>query len=590
MPQQKPGKFAHPAIRKQFVWICLILQFLSLQAMAASGDEIDSMFEQDHMIQIRVSMDPDDWQALRISHRVTGEDFSKIVENPYEYYPADITIDGHPVKNVGIRKKGFFGSAISTRPSLKFKLDKFVDDQEYRGMEMLTFNNNNQDSTRAQSFLVYKFMNKAGAKSPRSNLGRIIVNGEDLGIYTHVESVRKPLIRRLFSKAKGDLYEGYAGDFTKTEINRIVHKWGKDKDDERLQQLYDLLQSDQEIKLDEVDTLLDVDAFLTFWAAEVLIGHWDGYATNRNNYYLYREHKSDRFYFIPWGPDSAFWDPGPFIHIEVPKSFKARGYLCERLWEIPEIRTRYRAEMQRLLDEVWDENEFLTDLDWVREVTHEYSTVSPKNVEKGHASIREFVKARRQQVQAELDAPALEWPDLGGIFDPAAGAVMEVKGEFSSTFIAGQDAEDENDDQGLFATIPASLLGTGSATIEYTIDGEAVKPFAQYGVRTTPGNPDFIRKAYPVIEILAKSESGHPQWRLSLILDPHQLKEGKNELDIDHFSVWARLQQGEPGTEESQSKGFGISGSLELDEFSTKAGAPVSGRFTLKSSAFNNPE
>ena len=59
-------------------------------------------------------MDPDDWQALRISHRVTGENFTQIVEKPYDYYPATAVIDGREIGEVGIRKKGFFGSAIST--------------------------------------------------------------------------------------------------------------------------------------------------------------------------------------------------------------------------------------------------------------------------------------------------------------------------------------------------------------------------------------------------------------------------------------------------------------------------------------------
>ena len=207
------------------------------------------MFAADHVIQVEITMAPEDWQALRISHRETGEDFSQVVVKPYEYYPADVVIDGYRLQSVGIRKKGFFGSAISTRPSLKLKLDEYVEDQSYSGLDMLTFNNNNQDATQAQTYLVYRFMNEAGAKSPRSNFARIIVNGENLGVYSHVESVRKPMIKRLFGKSKGDLWEGYAGDFTEKDYNRIVHKWGKDDEGESLQALYDLLQSPDPVPL-----------------------------------------------------------------------------------------------------------------------------------------------------------------------------------------------------------------------------------------------------------------------------------------------------------------------------------------------------
>ncbi len=548
----------------------------------------DTLFDPERLIQVEVTMAPEDWLALRISHRLTGENFAQIVEKPYDYYPASVKIDGQDIGVVGIRKKGFFGSAISTRPSLKLKIDYQESGRKYAGQDRLTFNNNNQDPTRAQSFLVYRFMNDAGVNSPRSNLARIVVNGEDLGIYTHVESVRKPFVKRAFGTSKGDLWEGFAGDFTESEYGRIVHKWGKDDDGETLQQLYDLLQSPGPVPLESVEQLLDLDAFIRLWASEVLIGHWDGYATNRNNFYIFRPKKAGLFYFTPWGPDSAFWDPGPFIHVPVPKSFKARGYLCERLWELPEVRERYRAEMQRLLNEVWDEKKLLSELQQVRTLTRPYSTVPEAAVEKASASITRFIETRRGEIQAELDVAATDWPDLGAKFKPGAGSMMEVRGTFRSVFTVPDEAPvaAEDTDSPLFASIPASLIGTGEASIEFTIDGETHQPFTHYGVRTTPGNPDFIRKGYPVIELLASSDSEQPPWRLLLILDPYQVAEGKNQLEIDHFTVWAQLTQGEPGSEDAQTTAFGISGSLDLDEFSLQPGAPVSGRFTLNMAAF----
>ncbi len=559
--------------------------FLSPVLQAASDD---TLFAPDHLMQVEITMDPDDWQALRISHRVAGENFTQIVEKPYDYYPATAVIDGRDIGEVGIRKKGFFGSAISTRPSLKLKLDYVEEDKEFAGQNRLTFNNNNQDPTRAQSVMVYQFMNDSGVNSPRGNLARITLNGEDLGIYTHVESVRKRFFKRLFGKSKGDLWEGFAGDFTESEYGRIVHKWGKDDDSASLQKLYDLLQNPEPIPVANFEELLDLDAFITLWASEVLIGHWDGYASNRNNFYIFRSKKTGLFYFTPWGPDSAFSDPGPFIHVPVPKSFKARGYLCERLWELPEVRSRYRKEMQRLLDDVWDEKKMLAQLQQIRTLTKTYSTVPEAAVEKGSRSIVEFIETRRAEVQAELDLPATDWPDLGGKFRPGSGKVMQVSGEFRSVFTlpAEKPVAEGEADSALFSSIPASLLGTGQANLEFTIDGATSKPFTHFGVRTTPGNPDYIRKGYPVIELIASSDSAHPPWRLQLILDPYQLAEGANQLEVDHFTVWAQLTQGEPGSETSQTTAFGISGMLDLEEFSDEPGAVVSGRFKLNMAAF----
>ena len=569
-------------------FVAILTLLVSLPLVGAETLTSDMLFDPHHLIQVEVTMAPEDWQALRITHRETGENFTQIVEKPYEYYPATVSIDGEKIGTVGIRKKGFFGSAVSTRPSLKLKMNYHEKGKTFAGHDRLTFNNNNQDLTRAQSFLVYQFMNDAGVKSPRSNLARIVLNGEDLGIYTHVESVRKPFVKRLFGSSKGDLWEGYAGDFTESEYGRIVHKWGNDDAGESLQELYELLQSHDPIPLASFEELLDLDAFITLWASEVLIGHWDGYAGNRNNFYIFRPKNTGLFYFTPWGPDSAFADPGPFIGVPVPKSIKARGYLCERLWELPEVRARYRKEMQRLLDDVWNEKKLRAQLQHVRQMTRPYTEVPEAAFEKAALSITQFIDARRGEIQAELDAPAADWPDLGAKFKPGAGKAMLVRGEFQGVFTPPESdpmlrGESES---ALFASIPASLIGAGEAQIEYTIEGETFKPFTNYGVRATPGNPDYIRKGYPVIELIASSDAGHPPWRLLLIMDPYQVVEGRNDLDIDHFTVWAQLTQGEPGSEGAQTTAFGISGSLELDEFSRQPGARLSGRFTLDMAAF----
>jgi spore coat protein CotH len=570
----------------------LLTLVLSSALEAAEPLTADTLFDHDHLMQVEVTMDPGDWHALRISHRETGEGFDKIVEKPYEYYPATAVIDGQEIGEVGIRKKGFFGSAISTRPSLKLKLDYVDKSKRFAGQDRLTFNNNNQDATRAQTTMVYQFMNDAGVYSPRSSVARVVVNGEDLGIYTHVESVRKPFIKRLFGKSKGDLWEGFAGDFTESEYGRIVHKWGKDDDGEFLQKLYDLLQSSEPLALASLEEILDLDAFITLWASEVLIGHWDGYASNRNNYYIFRPKKTGLFYFTPWGPDSAFSDPGPFIPAPVPKSFKARGYLCERLWELPEVRSRYREEMQRLLDDVWNEEKMVGKLEQIRALTKDSLTIPQDAVEKRSRAIVDFIETRRAHVQAELDQPATDWPDLGHKFASGPGKTMEVRGEFQSVFTVPPEGADskQEDAAALFSSDQGSILGTGVGRIEYTIDGETAQPFSQYGVRTTPGDPDFIRKGYPVIELIASSVTGHPPWRLLLILDPHQLVEGTNQLDVDHFTVWAQLTQGEPDSDSKQRKAFGISGTLDLKEFSRKPGGAVSGVFKLNMGAFSTIE
>ena len=64
------------------------------------------------------------------------------------------------------------------------------------------------------------------------------------------------------------------------------------------------LQDPSPAGLEALAAAIDLDRFITFWAVEVLIGHWDGYAGNRNNFYIYREPGAP-FVFIPWGADQV---------------------------------------------------------------------------------------------------------------------------------------------------------------------------------------------------------------------------------------------------------------------------------------------
>ena len=38
----------------------------------------------------------------------------------------------------------------------------------------------------------------------------------------------------------------------------------------------------------------------------MIIGHWDGYAFNKNNYYLYRQPSNGKFVFIEYDMDNTF--------------------------------------------------------------------------------------------------------------------------------------------------------------------------------------------------------------------------------------------------------------------------------------------
>ena len=99
-------------------------------------------------------------------------------------------------------QKGFIGSQDTNRPSLKIKLDHYIKGEAIDGLDNLTFNNNKQDVTLMNQFLCYDLFDRAGAPGSRCGYARITVNGKNLGVYSHVESVRKQLLKREFEALK----------------------------------------------------------------------------------------------------------------------------------------------------------------------------------------------------------------------------------------------------------------------------------------------------------------------------------------------------------------------------------------------------
>mgnify|MGYP005745681599 FL=1 len=51
--------------------------------------------------------------------------------------------------------------------------------------------------------------------------------------------------------------------------------------------------------------VIDIDAYLKFAAVTMMVGQWDSFPGNSNNYYVYRDPISEKFFFIPWGPDDT---------------------------------------------------------------------------------------------------------------------------------------------------------------------------------------------------------------------------------------------------------------------------------------------
>ena len=294
---------------------------------------------------------------------------SRPFANIYTWFSGAVTVDGETYSNVGVRKKGFLGSHSDTKPSLKLRFDKYVDDQSLgRVIERMTLNNSLQDASMVNTCLTYKIFAATGSPSPRCNFATVTVNGKNLGLYVHVEEIKKPFLARHFNSTEGNLYEGTVSDFTPDFPRHLrERKPTKTPTIGRTSTLWwPPFRTRRTAGLETLAKAVDLDRFLSFWATEVLVGHWDGYSGNRNNYHFYRE-PDGRLVFIPWGVDDTFHlkdDPNPFDNVSnPPPSVLALSAIPSRLYNNADWRLKYVVRLKELLDTAWDEAELLASVD-----------------------------------------------------------------------------------------------------------------------------------------------------------------------------------------------------------------------------------
>jgi hypothetical protein len=405
----------------------------SCQAAALYTDQSEFMFDPDRLTVIDVEISETDWDVLRNEELdVLGEIFSPTCglapwADPYTFFSADVTVDGQTFTNSGVRKKGFLGSLSTTNPSLKVKFDEFVGGQQLNAMDRLTLNNNWQTDppdmpiwSYVKQCIAYKVMRKAGVPAPRCNFAHVTVTTTGGGgpnvvvdrIYSNVESIKDPFLRRNFGsdQDQGRLYEGTLSDFWSGSFRETIESKtpAAAADTTEIDALTAALENPgltDAARLAAIEALVDVPDFLTFWAAEGLVGHWDGYVDDQNNFWFYVDPADGLIRFIPWGVDDTFGrgntltgrtgDPN---HCE---AIVPRAALAWRLYEITSSKADYLTELQRQLDDVFDEAEIHAEIDRIEAMI----TPVTGNLTPYLDPIRDWVDDHRALVTAELASP-----------------------------------------------------------------------------------------------------------------------------------------------------------------------------------------
>ena len=386
---------------------------------SAQSDPSDAYYALDRVLNVDIKISPTGWDSLRAQTRTLsdilgGTDcLDKPANDIFSWFNATVTVDGETHTDVAVRKKGFLGSLSMEKPSLKIRFDKFVDDQLLGGvLKRLTLNNAQQDPSMINTCLSYHLFAQAGTPTPRCNFATLHVNGEDMGLYVQVESIKTRFLERNFADPTGNLYEGTLSDF-RPDWRGTFEKKTNDNTREQtdIDDVINALQDPSPTGLAALKEIVDIDRFLTFWALEVLVGHWDGYAGNRNNFYIYRQPNAP-FVFIPWGTDQVFTTIDvPFDEFRSPTSVAAHGAIAHHLYQNDETRSLYVARLKELMDTVWNEEDLLQQIDRMATIVQKHALEKVRDqAARDTERVRRFIRGRRAAILADLDPEPPSWP------------------------------------------------------------------------------------------------------------------------------------------------------------------------------------
>ncbi len=502
-------------------------------------DTSDQLFEPGRLLDIDIEMDPEEYEVLRQEGRTVGDLFTGCSAGfEYSHFVASLTIEGERYDNVDIRKKGFFGSLSAARPSFKLNVGTLEPGREVFSMERLTLNNNNQDSGNVNQCLSYGMFHAAGLPAPRCNFARVSMNGNELGIYSNIESVKKRFLRRNFPDDEGNLYEIQGGsDFGGMNKERFQLKTNEATNDRSdLDLVVSALQADDENMPGMLEQVVNLDQFLSFWAMEAITGHWDSITGNANNGFVYFEPSEGRFQHIPWGTDGAFAldstlapGTGPLYRYTA---------IASRLYAIPEWRERFHQRVLELLDEVWDPVAANAEIDRMRDLT---GTDEAKL-----EGVRNFFAVHEQRLR-----------------DSVAGSLVQRERTITD---GGRECDPGE---------PSRISGTfsnGRMTYTYTDrDGEVI---TVAGFATPPGNDGLAPLGDAVtMTLVGQSSQGT---RIAIVF-VEEASFGPGEIPFHGFAT-AMFLIGQSGDDDFGVIGFTGNGKFIFDEPAT-LGEPISGSF-----------
>lgn len=348
-------------------------------------DDPEHLFWHDHndLPTIRMYFSEEQWALLLTSQRNDREEVSATftyIKQGQEYV----------LENIGVKLSGntsFTLPETSTdafiQANYTLDFDEFVDDQTLSGISAMKLKRFKDDSTFVHEPLSNQIMHNFGIFTVHSSTYvrlelSVGTRGTNfVGMYRLNESVnRHEYLDKRFGTDNdgGFLWQGNHKAFGPALFSRITPEWdgvgdfddasfeykGKgSKFEEGKAQLVELAQNFTQLEgadfEDYVEQHINMPLFLKGLASEAVLGHWDGFWGNANNYMFYIDENAV-LHFIPFDTDNTLGtslimdDSGEQNPLEFGQSSNTPP-LITKVLAIPRFRLEYATNVLALVNE-----------------------------------------------------------------------------------------------------------------------------------------------------------------------------------------------------------------------------------------------
>jgi spore coat protein CotH len=300
-------------INKLFVG-AVFLMAASLSGQSAVYPNSGTLFD-DKLHELRLVMSADSFYHMQQSDQLWTN----------HRYLVAVVYDGDTLKQCDIRLKGNT-SRGSKRKSFRIDFDKRVDGQTLQGLETIYIHGSHNDPSMMREYLSAYVMKKMEVPSVRVNHVKLYLNDSYLGVRGLVEYIDKDFLKTRFGSSKGNNYKcTWPADLSwlgsdQAEYKKLINPSPENeraydlKTNETLDDYSDIVEladwvnnkAKQQDFTTEFPKIFDVDGYLKALAAEVLIGHWDNYFYNKNNYFIYHHPTTGKMVYMPYDMDNTF--------------------------------------------------------------------------------------------------------------------------------------------------------------------------------------------------------------------------------------------------------------------------------------------